>query len=244
MRRLLFLGAGLLTLTITGLAVAHGLNEAKNVRAVAGTFDATTVSTSQTRSCTTAEGKTIVFVNATYSGTASGDPDLTGPVTLQVRSTVDSTDGLGAISGRLRIAASGGDTVAHLDAVYDHGTIAGVASGHAQARHGVLLAALSAGFSATGGFTGGKIGGGTSGGSAVELAPARCAPNKPKPEKSQARGSVSAVSSTSITVAGLTCAVPSSLSGKVGTIKVGDRAEIRCALQNGVNTLVSINIRH
>ena len=36
---------------------------------------------------TTSDGKTIVTTNGKYTGTASGDPDLTGPMTLDARST-------------------------------------------------------------------------------------------------------------------------------------------------------------
>src|SRR5205823_2715980 len=104
---------------------------------------------------------------------------------------IDTTDGVGVLSGRLKIAAAGGDTVAHLDAVYDHGTIAGIASGHAAAPHASLLGNLSASFSAAGGLTGGKIGGSTAGGSAVELGPARCASSRTVTERSEARGTVS-----------------------------------------------------
>jgi hypothetical protein len=242
MRKLIFIAAGALVLTITGLALARGLDNAKSVRSVAGTFTATTVSNSQMRSCTTADGKTIVSTNATYTGTAIGDPDLSGPITLAVRSTINTTDGLGVLNGKLRIATSGGDTVAGLHAVYDHGAIAGVASGHAKTPHVALLGNLSvAGFTATGGFTGGKIGGGTSGGSAVEIGPGRCAPASPGHEKSGAHGTVSALSSTSITVGGLTCTIPANLASKVSsTVEVGGRAEIECSLTNGVNTLIKI----
>ena len=125
MRKLILVTAGLLMLTVTGLAVAHGFDNAKSVKAVAGTFTATTVGNSQTRSCTTADGKAITSTNATYTGTASGDADLTGAITLQVHSTINTTDGVGVLNGRLKIAATGGDTSAHFDAVYDHGTIAG-----------------------------------------------------------------------------------------------------------------------
>jgi len=230
----------------TGLAVARGFDNGKSVKAVAGTFTAATVGNTQTRSCTTVDGKAITSTNATYTGTASGDPDLSGPATLQVRSTINSTDGLGVVSGRLKIAAAGGETAAQFDAVYDHGAIAGLASGHVATRHADLLGNLSASFSATGGFTSGKIGGGTAGGSAVEIAPARCAPakpNKPINEKSEARGLVSAVSSTSITVGGLTCTIPSDLASKLSTVKVNDRAEIKCSLVSGVNTLVRFDAR-
>ena len=125
-----------------------------------------------------------------------------------------------------------------------HGNLAGLASGHTATSHVALLANLSAGFSATGGFTGGKIGGGTSGGSAVAIGSAKCAAStsgKPVTETSQARGSVSALSSTSITVGGLTCAIPSTLAAKASTFKVGDRAEIKCSLVSNVNTLVRID---
>jgi hypothetical protein len=246
MRKLLLVAAGSLVFAITGLALARGLDNARSVRSVAGTFTATTVSDSQMRSCTTADGKTIVATRATYTGTASGDPDLSGPITLVVRSTIDTTDGFGVLDGRLRIAASGGDTVAGLNAVYDHGAIAGFIFGRAKAPRVVLLGNLSvAGFTATGGFTGGKIGGGTAGGSAVELGPGRCAPEKPSQETSDAHGSVSALSSTSITVGGLTCAIPANLAAKVAsTVKVGDRAEIECSLTNGVNTLLRIKTKH
>ncbi|MGZ4461771.1 MAG: hypothetical protein ACXVZP_02925 [Gaiellaceae bacterium] len=246
MRRLILVAAGSLMLTVTGLALARGLDSVKSVTSVAGTFTATTVSNSKTRSCTTADGKTIAFTNATYSGAASGEPDLSGPITLQIRSTINTTDGFGVLDGTLKIAVSGGTTIAHLNAVYDHGSLAGLASGHAQRPHVALLGNLSAGFSSSGGFTSGKIGGGTSGGSAVELGAGKCAPPKPeKPtsETSEAHGSISALSSSSITVGGLTCAIPAGLGARASTFKVGDRVEIRCSLAAGVNTLVKINAK-
>lgn len=241
MRKLMLLTAGVMMFATTGLAVARGFDNGKSVKLVAGTFTATTVANSQTRSCTTTDGKAIAFTNATYTGTSAGDADLTGAATFQVRSTVNSTDNVGVLSGKLKIAASSGDTVAHFDGVYDHGTIAGLASGRAATSHAALLANLSASFSATGGLTSGKIGGGTAGGSAVEVGPARCASTKTITEKSEARGTVSAVSSSSITVGGLTCAIPSELAAKTSTIKVGARAEIKCSLVSSVNTLVRID---
>jgi hypothetical protein len=244
MRKLMLVTAGVAMFATTGLAVANGFDNGKSVKSVAGTFAATTVGNSQTRTCTTTDGKTVTSTNATYTGTAGGDPDLTGAATLEVRSTINSTDGFGVVSGRLKIAAASGTTNAQVDAVYDHGNLAGLASGHTATSHVALLANLSAGFSATGGFTGGKIGGGTSGGSAVAIGSAKCAAStsgKPVTETSQARGSVSALSSTSITVGGLTCAIPSTLAAKASTFKVGDRAEIKCSLVSNVNTLVRID---
>jgi hypothetical protein len=241
MRKLMLVTAGVMLFATSGLAVARGFDSGKSVKSVVGTFTATTVANSQTRSCTTTDGKTIATTNATYTGTASGDPDLTGAATVQVRSTINSTDGVGVLSGKLKIAATGGDTVAHFDAVYDHGAIAGLASGHA-ASHAALLANVSANFSAAGGLTGPAKIGSTNGGSAVEVGPAKCASSHTSTDRSEAHGSVSALSTTSITVGGLMCTIPSGLALSTA-IKLNGRAEIKCSLVNGVNTLVKASAK-
>lgn len=242
MRRLTFVAAGLAALLASSIAVAHGIEGAKSAKAVSSGFSAAAAKTSS-KTCTTTDGKTITITNGWYSGTATGDPDLTGAITLTARSVVNS-DGVGVVNGQLRIDVSGNrNTFANYSAVYDHGNIAGLAVGHSRSAGAQLIANLSAGFAATTGFTGGKIGGGTSGGSAVEVGPGKCAPQQtPPPEKSAARGTVSALDSGSITVAGLTCAIPSSDSADVNSkFKVGDFVEIHCSLQNGTNTLDHIN---
>jgi hypothetical protein len=242
-RTLILASAALVALVATGFAVAHGIDGTKSAKSVAGTFTTGTPSQFKTRSCTTSDGKALVATEGVYTGTATGDADLTGPITLKARSLVNSTDNIGVVSGTLRIdVASGGDTVAHFDTVYSAGQIAGIASGHAQDPHAKLLGNLSSAFnfSSTGGFGSGKLGGGTSGGAAVELGPGKCEPTKAVKETSEARGNVTAVSSTSITVAGLTCAVPATLQSKVATLTTASRAEIHCSLVGGVNTLVKV----
>jgi hypothetical protein len=241
MKRTFVLAATVVTaLAATGLAIGKGLDGSANARAVTGTFTATTASRVETRTCTTTDGKTLVTTNGTYSGNAGGDADLTGTATLRAHSTINMTDNIGIVSGTLRIdVASGRDTQAQFDTVYSGGQIAGLAVGHAHAPAARLVANLSAGFSAAGGFTGGKIGG-SSGGAAVELGPGRCRPTAPVKQKSEAHGTVSAVSSSSITVAGLTCAVPATLQDKVAKLTTDSRAEIHCSLVNGTNTLTSV----
>jgi hypothetical protein len=184
MRKFLIVAVGVLALTTTGLAVAKGLKGTKSMKAVAGTFTATTASHVDTKTCTTSDGKTIVASHGRYTGTSAGDPDLTGPVTLDVHSVVITTDDVGVVEGKLKVdVASGKDTNAHFQAVYDHGTLAGLARGHAHDPGVQLLANLSAGFTAAGGFTDGKLGG-SAGGSAVEFGPGKCEPVKaPKAEK-------------------------------------------------------------
>jgi hypothetical protein len=228
-------------LAASGYAVAHGIDGTKTAKAVTGTFTATTASRVETRTCTTADGKTIVRTSGTYTGTAAGDADLTGPATLEARSTINTTDGVGVVSGSLRIdVASGNDTRARFDAVYQAGRIAGLASGQAHEPRATLLANLSSAFSATGGFTDGKLGG-TTGGAAVELGPGRCDRTDTPRQSSEAKGTVTAVSSTSITVAGLTCSVPTELQSALTGLTVGMRAEIRCSLVNGANALVKVS---
>lgn len=247
MRRLTFIAVGLAALLATSIAVAHGIDGAKSAKAVAATFSAAAGNTS-TRSCTTTDGKTITITTGRYTGTATGDPDLTGAITLYARSVVNTTDGVGVVDGQLRIdVASGRDTFAGYSAVYDHGNIAGLAAGRAHDPGARLVANLSAAFNpATGFASGSKLGGGTSGGSAVELTPGKCnSESKPKPEKSEAHGTITALSATSITVAGLTCAIaPADSSAVNSKFKMNDRVEINCSLQNNVNTLTHISGHH
>jgi hypothetical protein len=242
MRKLTFAAVVLVALVATSFAVAHGIEGAKSAKAVAGTFSATGSSTSS-RTCTTTDGKTIVVTDGKYTGVAAGDPDLTGPITLRARSVVNTTDNVGTVDGRLSIDVAGGkNTDASYSAVYSGGTIAGLAVGKAHQPNGKLVANLSATFSATSGFTDGKLGGGTSGGAAVELGAGSCKPTKTTPEKSEAHGTVSALSTSSITVAGLTCAIPADKSADVNAnFKTGDVAQIHCSLVSDTNTLTSIS---
>jgi hypothetical protein len=242
MRKWTFAAVVLIALVATSYAVANGIEGAKSAKAVAGTFSATGTSTSS-RTCTTTDGKTIVVTDGKYTGVAAGDPDLTGPITLRARSVVNTTDNVGTVDGRLSIdVADGKNTEASYTAVYDHGAIAGLASGKAHQPNAKLLANLSATFSAASGFSDGKLGGGTSGGSAVELSAGGCKPSHTIAEKSEAHGPITALSATSITVAFVTCTIPADKSADVNAkFKAGDTAQIRCEVVSGTNTLTSIS---
>jgi hypothetical protein len=244
MRKLTFTAVVVAALAAASIAVAHGIEGAKTAKSVAATFAATAGSTT-TRTCTTAEGKVITVTTGKYTGTASGDPDLTGAITISARSTINTTDGVGVVDGQFRIdVASGRDTVAAFSTVYDHGNIAGLAAGRARDPHLKLLGNISAAFSSSG-FASGKLGGGTAGGAAVEIGPGSCKASKPQAEKSEARGTITALSTSSITVAGLTCNIPADMASDVNAkFKVNDRAEIRCALSSGQNTLTKIEKKH
>jgi hypothetical protein len=237
MRKLTLAAVTIAALAAAGAAVAHGIGGGtQSMAAVTGSFTATAVTRSATRSCTTTSGKTIASTNATYTGTASGAPDLRGPAVVVARSTIDTTDGIGIVTGTLKV---GGKTAARFSSVYDHGTIAGTASGHIATPHVQLVANVSALFSTTTGFTNGKIGG-TAGGSAIELATGGCDLPKAPSDPNDVTGTITASNAASITIGHLTCAVPGSLAMTVAAnYPVGSRAEIKCALVSGVMTLVS-----
>ncbi len=228
-------------LAAAGFAVAD-TGSPKAIKSVSASFSATGVSNSRTQTCTNQDG-TFSFTRADYAGTAtSSDPSLNGPVKLHVRSSINTTKNVGVVDGTLRITtASGKNTDAHFDAVYQNGQLSGLASGHAQEPYARLLANLSAGFSATGGFTNGHLGN-SSGGGAVEVQPGGCEPSHAQgEEQSEAHGTISALSQTSITVSGLTCSIPANLAAQIASqFKLGDRVAIRCTLINGQNTLVKI----
>ncbi|HEX3806608.1 MAG TPA: hypothetical protein VHV52_07490 [Gaiellaceae bacterium] len=227
MRKVLFAIVGVVALVASSVAIARGVEGANTASAVSGTFSAAAGSVT-TRSCTTSGGKSVTVTSGTYTGTASGDADLTGAITLRVKSVVNTTDNVGVVSGALKI---GNVAQAAFASVYDGGSIAGLATGRANKT--ALLGNLSATFSPTTGFTSGKIGGGTAGGSAVELAPGGCQGSSSGTEHSEAVGTVSAVSSTSITVAGLTCSVGSDQASNVVNVHVGDKVTIQCTLASG-----------
>ena len=246
MRKLILAAVGVAALVAASIAVADGgFGGGQTASAVAGTFTATSSNVS-TRTCTTSDNKTIVVTNGKYTGTATGAPDLTGAITLEARSVLNTTDKVGTVSGLFRIDVSGnGNTNAAFSSVYDGGSIAGLAVGRAHGPHAGLLGNLSATFDPSSGFTNGKIGGGTSGGSAVELSQASCQGSSSTHERADARGSISAISAQSITVAGLTCAIPSDQSSDVNSkYKQGDVVAITCAYDNGQNTLTRIQGKH
>jgi hypothetical protein len=187
MRKYLIVVVGVLALATAGLAVGKGLKSTKAAKVVAGTFTATTPSRVDTKTCTTTDGKTIVSSHARYTGTSAGDPEFTGPITLDVHSVINTTDNVGVVTGKLKITGASGKTAAHYDAVYDGGNLAGLAGGHAGDPKAKLLANLSAGFTTAGGFTSGKLGGGTAGGSALLLGPGSCSREKTEPPTSPAQ---------------------------------------------------------
>jgi len=241
MRRLIWIAAAGLALLGAGIAVAHE-GHANSIAPVSATFTATTASNVHTDTCTGTDG-TYTTTRGRWSGAVSGDTtnNLNGNATIDAQ-IVTGPNG-GTLEGRLRIdATSGGShTVAGFDAVIDpkSGNFAGLAGGHGSASWSKLIANVSGDWTSAGGFTGGKIGGGTSGGNAVLLTKGGC--KSPRPETNEAHGSLTlGANNATVTVATLTCNVPSTLSATVAKFHTGDRVEIKCTSASGTNTLVRV----
>jgi hypothetical protein len=239
MRRIIWITTTLLALAAASIAVAHE-KDGKSVKQVSATFAATTASDVRTATCTASDG-TYASSRGRYSGTAtSTDPSLNGTATVDAESIVNTTTGFGTVSGKLRIeTADGKHTVASFDAVSSSGHIAGLAEGRGSESWNKLIANLSADYTAAGGFANGKLGG-TSGGDAVVVSSGGCHGSSTKPETIEGHGAITAVSSTSIPAAGVTCAVPAELATVAGALHVGDRVELKCTSAGGTTTLARV----
>jgi len=236
MRRLIWITAAGIALLGAGIAVAHE-GHANSVKAVSATFAATTASDVRTNTCTGTDG-TYTTTRGRWSGIAAGEPTLSGNATVDAEILVGPT-GDGVVAGKLRIDGAN-HTSAHFEAVIDKaGNFAGLAEGHGSAPWNKLLANVSANWTSAGGFTGGKLGGGTNGGNAVVLTRGGCKTTSSKPETIEAHGALTLGTGT-VTVAGVTCTVPSDLATKVGKFIANDRVEIRCTSASGTNTLTRI----
>ena len=239
MRRIILASVAGLVLVVAGVAVANGF-DSKAVKQASATFTATAASNLRTSSCTGTDGTYAKSV-ATYTGSASSsEASLNGAARIEAASFVNTTTGVGTVWGNARIDTAGGSTRFSFQGVLTHGSVVGLASGHSRGAN--LLANISADYSAAGGFGNGKLGGGTAAGDAVLITPGGChPPAPPKPERVKARGAISTVSPTSITVAGVTCSVPGDLQGKVAKLKVSDVVSIECNVANGANTLTHVS---
>jgi len=239
MRRLIWIAAGVVVLVGAGIAIAHGDN-GKSIKQVSATFAATTASNLRTNTCTATDG-TYETTRANYTGTAtSTESTLNGTASVSAKSVINTTTGFGTVNGKLRIdTADGKHTVAEFDAVFSHGHIAGLAEGGGSEHSwNKLVANLSADYSAAGGFANGKLGG-TTGGDAVLVSSGGCKPaSSSKPDTIEVHGTITAVSATSITAAGVTCAVPTTIS--TSALHIGDRVELKCTVSGGTNTLSKV----
>ena len=246
MRRLILIVAALGLLAGAGVAVAHD-GQGKTVKNVSATITATTGGNVRTDTCTGSDGNAYATTRGEWTGTATGtDPSLTGTATIDARAVVNTTTGYGEVSGHIRIDSTSGHTSANFDSVDTNGNLAGLVEGHGSAQWSQLVGNISGAWSASGGFPSLQVGNHTSGGDAVLLTSGGCqAQEQPKPDTIEVHGVVTAVNSTQITAAGVTCNIPTNLTATVTGLNLTvntSRVDMRCVVASGTNTLQSINV--
>jgi hypothetical protein len=100
--------AAVLALSVAGIAVAHRSElRAANTEAAQASFTATSdAARTKTRQCTGTDG-TYAITHGVYTGAATGDPRLTGNLTLRTKSVVNLDSGLGWTQGRIVVTDAG-----------------------------------------------------------------------------------------------------------------------------------------
>ena len=246
MRRLTLVVAAALGLVASSVAIGALVRD-RTTSAVAATFTATTVGTRATTTCTNGDGN-FQITNGTYTGTASGDPLLAGPIRLSVRAAINTTKRLGTVDGTLVVDRAGRDTRAHVTGVYHDGSVSGFLVGAAMPPGQRLIGTFTASYSSDGGFGAGGIGTGNMAPTAISFTAGQCGPSKPTTGQLKLLGGdVTALSDGSITVAlvaggSLSCSLDDRSRNEVARqhIGVGDQVSGFCTFRSGSWALLHI----
>lgn len=156
-RRLLVLALPLgAALVAAGVATAH--NGPPTVQATA-TFSTTAITHKQSATCTAANGDTLYFTNAVYTGTAgSSDPRLNGSLVIRARSFFDAETQSGVLVGKFRIQGmAGAGAKGRLEATVTSDQAVGGIRGEVDGPSGKLLASWSSTFGPFTGFSNGAL---------------------------------------------------------------------------------------
>jgi hypothetical protein len=244
MRKLLAIGLGAAgALTLTGVAIAH--LTPSGTTAESATFTATTVQSFRSRTCTGPDGQ-YQLIDAMYAGTSSsGQAELSGDTRIRIHSAYNTTERLGWATGWMKLHGTG---ALRFDAVDANGKLTGFVRGRVGGNVGDLLASFTSDFSSSG-LANGQLGGGGSAPNAGVLAGRICT-TRPvgKSVKLNVRGTIDAISSTSVTVAPedgsamQTCALGPGSPNATGFLK-GQRVDMTCATVGGTLTVVRLKKR-
>lgn len=153
--------AGVLVAAAVGAAGAAAAHRTQSSQQAAATFAAGTVANTQSRSCTSSDG-TYQETTATYTGTAtSTDARLNGALKIRAHSVVNTTTGLGWLTGSFRVDGSSGGAHGDVDAVVSSGNVSGTLVGQTGGPEGKLLATIASAFTQKDGFSSGSLGTGS-----------------------------------------------------------------------------------
>ena len=266
MRKTIMLAVvGAVALMTAAIAVA-AVYTASGVSTTTATFSTDKVSPVRSASCTGTDGKAFTITHGHYTGTATFTApagELSGPLTIDARTTYSTTDGLGYVEGSFRVQDSrhdpnrlGGRFTATLKGSQLVGFLTASARGH----HARVLGNLSATFVPATGFTSGDVGSNSSDAVLAVVAGPTCPKAKPAPKpkptppapRPHARivdGKVSAIGDgavgSTITVASrgpstATCTRDAASPATTG-IAVGNKVAMKCELVGTTWTLRMIH---
>jgi hypothetical protein len=154
-RRVLLAGAAVIALAAAGIAIADPGSPA-STKPLSATFYANTLVNSHSNTCTpTPPGDAFTSTDVTFTGAASGDPRLTGPLTVHVKSVYDTTQNAGTLKGDVDINSTTtppGHVHARLTAVQIGSNVQGWLDGDlGGGTH--FIGSFTGTFSTTGGFS-------------------------------------------------------------------------------------------
>jgi len=259
MRKTLIAAVAAAVMLVTAAIAVAAVYTASGVSAATATFSTDKVSL-RSASCTGADGKAFTITQGHYTGTATfaaPAAELSGPLTIDARTTYSTTDGLGYVSGSFRVKDDrhdpnrlGGRFTATLKGSQLVGFLTASARGH----HAHVLGNLSATFVPTTGFTAGAVGSTSSTAVLAVVAGPTCPKPKPapRPKVRGVEGKVSAVGDGSvgstITVATrgpstATCTRDATSPATTG-IAVGTWVAMKCALIDTTWTLRELRTHH
>jgi hypothetical protein len=259
MRKTIIVAIAAAVALVTAAIAMAAVYTASGVSATTATFATEKVSL-RSASCTGGDGKAFTITQGHYTGTATfaaPAAELSGPLTIDARTTYSTTDGLGYVSGSFRVKDDrhdpnrlGGRFTATLKGSQLVGFLTASARGH----HARVLGNLSATFVPATGFTAGAVGSTSSTAVLAVVAGPTCPRPKPAP-KPQVRGvdgKVAAVGDgkvgSTITVASrgpstATCTRDAASPETTGIV-VGTRVAMKCALIGTTWTLRELHTDH
>ena len=260
MRKSLIIAIAAAIALVTAAIAVAAVYTASGVSTTTATFATDKVSPVRSASCTGTDGKAFTITHGRYTGTATFTApagELSGPLTIDARTTYSTTDGLGYVEGSFRVRDDrhdpnrlGGRFSGTLKGNQLVGFLTALARGH----HARVLGNLSATFVPATGFTAGLVGSTSSTSVLGVVAGPTCPKSKPAP-KPQARivdGKVSAIGDgavgSTITVATrgpstATCTRDAASPATTG-IAVGTKVAMKCELVGTTWTLRSLHTPH
>jgi len=167
---------------LTAAGVAFAAHKVLSTHSAAADFAATTVAKQHTKTCTGSDGN-YQDTDAVYTGNAtSGDPRLSGTLTIHAHSVVNTSSGLGWLDGDYAVKNASGNAHGQVHAAISGGNAVGALSGNTGHPGGKLVASFISSFTQNGGFPSGHLGSGSVSGAGVIFTQGPCPASPPKPQ--------------------------------------------------------------